>query len=328
MTATQDPSAGDVDIHSALLACAHQLSYITDDIDRFETRLRERFGVERFLIRHDHSRNSPASSGAILHMGLALVDGVELEIIQPNPQKACIYRDALTLSGGVGRFHHVNHRLTSREQWRQAEALVSRLSLPVELQGGLGEDMRFSYPDARADLGHFLEFSYMEGAAAPHFPAPENHPGPGASLFGGCFQRTYVTSDLDAALSRLADGYDLGRFQRAACADGPVAFGWAGRFLLQLIQPDAGVSDLYPAEPSRGGELMWLHHLGFAVADEAALGRLVMRARQLELPIVAAGASGGVREIYVDARAELGHHLKYMSPAAAVYSRYADVPRN
>jgi hypothetical protein len=305
-----------------LLSAAHQFSYITNDIDAFEARLREGYGVERFLIRHDHSRNSPASSGAILHMALALVDGVELEIIQPNPEKPSIYRDALALSGGVGRFHHINHRLTQREQWRQAEALVARLNLPVELQGGLGEDMRFSYPDARADFSHHLEFSYMAGANAPSFPVPDNRPEAGASLFGGCFQRSYVTGDFDAALGRLVDGYGVTRFERVAEEGREVARAWTGRFLTELIQPR-------PVEASGAGEgLMRLHHLGFAVADEAAFERLAERARKLGLPILAADENTGLRTMYVDARAELGHHLKYVAPAEAAQRRYADVPRN
>src|SRR5690242_11850947 len=137
-TAHSDPGA-ELDESCALLSRACQVSYVTDDIDAFEKRLRERYGVERFLIRHDHSRNSPASSGAILHMALAFVDDVELELIQPNPEKPSIYREALELSGGVGRLHHVNQRLTTREQWRDAEEMVARLGLPVELQGGLGD---------------------------------------------------------------------------------------------------------------------------------------------------------------------------------------------
>jgi hypothetical protein len=321
---TLDVAAGSAEPR-ALLSCASQVSYITDDIDAFEARLRDRYGVERFLIRHDHSRNSPGSSGAILHLGLALVDGIELEIIQPNPAKPSIYRDALALNGGVGRFHHINHRLNRREQWREAEAMVARLELPVELQGGFGEDLRFSYPDARADLGHFLEFSYMEGAAAPSFPVPENRPAPGASLFGGCFQRGYVTSDLEAAVSRLAEGYGVSRFERAMADGCEVARAWTGRFLLELIQPTDAAAELYG---SSGPELMRLHHLGFAAADEAAFDRLVERARGLGLSISPGGGRPEMREMYVDARAELGHHLKYVAPAEAARRRYVSAPRN
>jgi hypothetical protein len=296
----------------SLLSRVCQVSYITDDIDAFAARLRDRFGVERFLIRHDHSKGSPASSGAILHLGLALIDGLEIEIIQPNPEKASIYEEALRLTGGVGLFHHLNHRLSRRDEWREAEGLVDRLALPVELAGGLGEDMRFCYPDARADFGHYFEFTYMEGAAAPAFQVPTNAPAPGESLFAGCIARSYLTRDLDAAVERLTAGYGLGGLQRLAVDGGEAARAQTGKLMLEVVQPGPQTPEALAGPLPAEGQLMRLHHLGFAAPDDAALDALAVRAERLGLPVVRRRDGGAV---HVDARRELGHWLQYVVQA-------------
>jgi hypothetical protein len=318
------------------LSLAHQLSYVTSDIDAAVETLR-RFGVERFLVRRDHS--APGSSGTIRHMALAYADHVMIEVVEPNPERPGIYEDALGLPRGALAFHHVGHFLTTDGQWDAAEALVGLAGLQVPAAGASGEDFRFSYPDARQDLDHFLEFSFRRGATRHPYDIPEN-PSPEAHVFpllGGHFQRGYVCRDVDAAMARLSEAYGVARFHvlRDLSVGGKamsrhIALAWIGRTQIELIEPDPDVAhSIYLDHLPPEGRTARLHHLGFFVEEDADFEAMQARLGMLSIPAPMIGDFGPVlRYLYADARPQLGHWIEYIQLRDQGRALFDSVPRN
>lgn len=321
---------------SSLLSLAHQISYVTDDVDAFVERLRDRFGVQHMTVRHDHSRSSPLSSGAILHMALAWIDDVMIEVIQPHPDKPSIYGDSLNgREGGVGALHHIGLAMTQFAEWEEGERMVSALGLPVEITGGAGP-LRYSYPDARPGLGHYLEFSYKEaGQGAVDMPVNRSDMTTGPlPLLGGFFQRGSVVRDIDAAMAHLGKAYGVTNWSIMRNRPGSgrmtrhIALAWTGSSMIELIEPDDSVAHIYEGARPGPGQVARFHHLGFLLPDDIAFDAVDRRLEALGISVVVRGQVGKLRYLYADARADLGHYLEYFSLGGERSAMFDAVPHN
>ena len=318
----------------SILSLAHQISYVTDDFDGFIARLQQRYRVGDFLVRHDHSRGTPGSSGAILHLALAWLDDVMIEVIQPNPSHPSIYRHALPPAGGVGRFHHLGVAMTTREQWDEGQAIIAREALPVEIAGKPSATMDFSYPDARRDFGHFLEFSYREGGrdamAVPRNPGK----GPaGWSLFSGAFQRGYVVADIDSAMARITAAYGITQWsiidnRGTNRMTRRIALARTGLSMIELIEPNDAVAHIYADHRPAASQTAQFHHLGCLLPDIAALEDVVAQLQRCDIPIVGRGEAGPLHFLYADTRAELGHFMEYLATDGEPLAMLDNVPGN
>ncbi len=100
---------------------------------------------------------TPKGEGSLSNkLALMWVDDLQYEIIQPIAGDVELYVDALR-DDGRPQFHHICMRVNDWDEFRQR---VDKQPFPVVLEGG-SDALKFIYLDARALLGHYLEYTWM-----------------------------------------------------------------------------------------------------------------------------------------------------------------------
>ncbi len=157
-----------------------QVAYVTNDMDKALAAFRDHYDVPAFYVFANDTPGLIQSDGARLKIALALVGGVEIELIEPLEGTGTMFSAVLPDDGSFAiRFHHVAYRIEgSLANFEAHMASIDQARHPVALQGGLGDVMRFAYTDERAILGHYVEHVWMHpdllaqvSGAIPAFPA-------------------------------------------------------------------------------------------------------------------------------------------------------------
>lgn len=157
-----------------------QVAYVTSDIDRALAVFRDDYDVPAFHVFANDAPGMVQSDGARLKIALALVGGVEIELIEPQEDSAPLFSAVLPQDGSFAiRFHHVAYRIDGTLADFDAHmASLDAARHPVVWSGSLGDVMRFAYTDERDRLGHYVEHVWMApelyaqlSQAIPSFPA-------------------------------------------------------------------------------------------------------------------------------------------------------------
>lgn len=149
-------------------------------------------------------------------------------------------------------------------------------------------------------------------------------------FFAGFYQMGFVTADLEAAQTRLAERFGVTRFRVKNDPDRlSAAHAYAGDVMLEILQPGPLAPALFQdLVPSQGA--VRLHHHGFAVRSPADWDMIVtvVTAQGWATPHKGEVMNGDLRFLYVDTRADLGCYSEYVLRTGAALSLYDDVPRN
>jgi hypothetical protein len=157
-----------------------QIAYVTSDMDRALAVFRDDFDVPAFHVFANDAPGMVQSDGSRLKIALALVGGVEVELIEPQGDTAPLFSASLPADGSFAiRFHHIAFRIDgSLSDFEAHMASINLEKHPVVWHGSLGEVLRFAYTDERRTLGHFVEHVWMDpglrahiSGAIPVFPA-------------------------------------------------------------------------------------------------------------------------------------------------------------
>jgi hypothetical protein len=132
-------------------------------MDRALAIFRDKFDVPAFHVFANDTPGLVQSDGSRLKIALALVGGVEIELIEPQGDSAPLFSAPLPDDGSFAiRFHHVAYRIEGELADFEAHmASIDAAQHPVIWHGGLGDMMRFAYTDERAVLGHCVEHVWM-----------------------------------------------------------------------------------------------------------------------------------------------------------------------
>ena len=135
-----------------------QNAYVTRDVDKWIATFGERAKVDKVLTFEGTTPVTTVNGTGVQTNKLAFiwVGDLQYELIQPVSGDVAIYADALPEGDGL-QFHHVCMRVLD---WDEFRARVDQQPYPVVLEGG-NEQLRFLYLDARAFLGHYLEYVWM-----------------------------------------------------------------------------------------------------------------------------------------------------------------------
>ena len=156
-----------------------QVAYVTNDMERALAVFRDQYDVPSFHVFANDVPGLIQSDGARLKIALALVGGVEIELIEPQGDSAPLFSAILPEDGSFAiRFHHVAYRIDGTLADYEAHlASLDAAVHPVVWHGAMGEMMRFAYTDERAMLGHYVEHVWMDPAlfaqlssAIPSYP--------------------------------------------------------------------------------------------------------------------------------------------------------------
>lgn len=140
-------------------------------------------------------------------------------------------------------------------------------------------------------------------------------------LEGKHFQNAYITRDIDKAIEtfrkRLNGPIDARSFEvtvnvttpkGSGFATNKLAFIWIDNLQYELIQPVAGLVDVY-SEQLPADDSLKFHHVCMRVDDWDSFRANV---DTLSYPVVLEGSSDALKYVYLDARDTLGHYLEYV----------------
>jgi Glyoxalase/Bleomycin resistance protein/Dioxygenase superfamily len=156
-----------------------QTAYVTNDMEQALAAFRDQYDVPSFYVFANDAPGMVQSDGAQLKIALAIVGGVEIELIEPQGNTAPLFSGLLPSDGRFAvRFHHVAYRVDGNLSDFEAHmASIDTEKHPVIWSGSLGDVMRFAYTDERALLGHYVEHVWMHpelraqiAAAIPVYP--------------------------------------------------------------------------------------------------------------------------------------------------------------
>lgn len=133
----------------------YQNAYVTADIAAAAEVLKREHGIAE-VVTYEVKVNATTSDGEgemVMRLGFAWAGGLQYELIEPVSGPVGLYRDAI-LSSRPLTFHHIAMRT---DDFDGLLAQIERQGARVALRGQSGA-MRFLYVDARATLGHYLEY--------------------------------------------------------------------------------------------------------------------------------------------------------------------------
>lgn len=139
----------------------YQLGYVCDNLEYGIAQFRGRgMTHEPRIVEVDQPVNSP--QGEVinkLRLCFIWIGDVQYELIQPLTDPLGIYANALS-NGAPIRFHQICMRVEGG--WEDFLARVKAQDLPLVMWRDMGGDnLKFLYIDARATMGHYLEYVWM-----------------------------------------------------------------------------------------------------------------------------------------------------------------------
>jgi len=147
-----------------------QNAYTTRDLDTAVAMFSARYGIGAF----HYMRNVPFGTDGIINLALAWAGGVMIELIEPQCPIDNLYTVHLPDDQSLIRFHHLGHLIHSRDEYDAICDRAATCGHPIALQGN-NHGINFLYLDARADVGHYLEFVHLDPSMANFFAAvPRN----------------------------------------------------------------------------------------------------------------------------------------------------------
>lgn len=154
----------------------YQNAYVTHDVDSAMEDMSKRFGLDNWLnFEVEFPVQTPEGEQMqATKVGAAWGGWLQIELIQPvsgyiDPFLPYLPEDK---SDATPHFHHMSLR---RESMDEIEGEIAQLGLDKVCQGGI-PDLIYTYLDARASLGHYLEYVWASEAGWKMVGWPEGRP--------------------------------------------------------------------------------------------------------------------------------------------------------
>ncbi len=157
--------------HNSTFARVAQLAYVTNDMDRALKVFADVHGIPRFLDLRDLKLQTGEGAYAQVNLALAIVDGMEIEVIQPLGGADSVYRAGLTGAAFEIRFHHSCRKVEGRQTLAALRQTIVAQGREVVLWGSSPNGAHYFYVDDRATLGHYSEYIHRDAENLPAFMA-------------------------------------------------------------------------------------------------------------------------------------------------------------
>jgi catechol 2,3-dioxygenase-like lactoylglutathione lyase family enzyme len=139
-----------------------QIGFTTGDLDAAKALFGERFGIGRWA-----ERSYPPGE-PFRRIALAFAGEVMLELVEPDPEVASPYAERS--GAALARPHHLGFRVADEAELDRAARSAEARGVKVVLVRDRPE-FRTVMVDARADLGHYLEYVLVREAGRAAFEA-------------------------------------------------------------------------------------------------------------------------------------------------------------
>jgi Glyoxalase/Bleomycin resistance protein/Dioxygenase superfamily len=132
-----------------------QIGYVVGDIDHAVAQFTGLFcATIKDLIRD--MRDQHGEPSLIANLSHVLLNGVEIELIEPRQGWSSVYGDGTALSKASITLHHFGFMAGDDRQWDAATAIMAASGVERAMSVDL-PSVRLIYFDTRASLGHFTE---------------------------------------------------------------------------------------------------------------------------------------------------------------------------
>ncbi len=154
----------------------YQNAYVTHDLEAAMALLDARFGKIDWIVFDPDMvlKTDAGDKRSVLRAAVGWAGGLNLELIQPVSGWNDTYLPFLPddPSDPTPRFHHIAVR---RDDEAQMRAEIAELGLPLAFEGYV-PGLLFIYLDARAVLGHYLEYVWASPEAWEGQAWPKDRP--------------------------------------------------------------------------------------------------------------------------------------------------------
>lgn len=156
-----------------LFANVWQVCYVTPDLERGLSEVRDLLGVE-------NATEVPVEGATFLKRGepqrwdvrvaMGARGGLIVELIEPIGGEVEFYRRALPSDGGVLALHHLAMLVPlGDDAWDSVQRLLGQHSLEFEYTILIEDRARLAYVDTTALLGHYIELCQLQPADTEFF---------------------------------------------------------------------------------------------------------------------------------------------------------------
>ncbi|MFT4011806.1 MAG: VOC family protein [Paracoccus sp. (in: a-proteobacteria)] len=138
-----------------------QNAYVTRDLAGGIRKIEAMASVrKKILFETVLSVKTPEGNASLgVNAALLWVGNLQYELIEPRGGDLDVYTQALPEDDGI-RFHHICMRVPD---WDAFRARVDLQSMPLVMEGET-QQVKYLYLDARASLGHYLEYYWTSDA--------------------------------------------------------------------------------------------------------------------------------------------------------------------
>jgi hypothetical protein len=140
----------------------YQNAYVTRNIEKAVARVTARADV-RSVLRFEGTTEVLTALGRrpqTAKMAFIWIGGLQYEFIEPVTEAVPVFSTMLP-DDDTPRFHHSCTRVPD---WADFRRRVNEQPYPVVIEGESADQLKFLYLDARALLGHYLEYTWMTDA--------------------------------------------------------------------------------------------------------------------------------------------------------------------
>lgn len=159
-----------------ILSGHYQNGYVTHDLDRALALIEGRYGLAGWARFEAEVQVTTAEGPATMQLRLASAwaGGTNIEVVEPMGGADCHYRSLLPEDPAdpAPRLHHWALR---RDDLPSMRAELAACGLPLAFAGE-SPQMVFAYMDARASLGHYLEFVWKAEGGWEKIGWPQGKP--------------------------------------------------------------------------------------------------------------------------------------------------------
>lgn len=139
----------------------YHIGYVTTNIDRATQEFAERYGVSKFRISRRTS-SLPGMPAMLMDQAHAFAGPLQIELIHPLSGDDDIYRDLLPAEGFAIRHHHFGFMMNGEADIQRIAAALAANGIPIAFDAFIPNVERVILADARAVLGHYLEYTYLK----------------------------------------------------------------------------------------------------------------------------------------------------------------------
>ncbi len=134
----------------------YQNAYVCDDIEAAIEHFRIHTSISEVAVHDiDQMIETPLGPKRVAsRLAFIWIGDLQYELIQVIVDETGIYANCQS-NGGLMRFHHICMKV---DDWGSFRAKVDAQDLPVVMERGDDAQLKYLYLDARATLGHYLEY--------------------------------------------------------------------------------------------------------------------------------------------------------------------------